>query len=299
MVVRELMEPGLETRLAWLSPAERRLYRELGASSPQSAALIRAMSKGVQPVLVSELWFDAPLSDDWTVAVRLAIEGATSDPMQARLVISEVRVFPSREPRAPNTGRWAAEALGSDAPVPRGGLKTAVLRRLTLRAYRQDLKRVFERAHRREKAAEGKRPILWTVGGDERAVVQRTGSKPGRKPLPDSEVATATVLYEALSVHGLWWNRPVQGVAKALRVTPGQARTLIARARERKLLSRTARGEIDGRASSAARRLDAGEASRRLQRFATEVKSGGQKAAQLAPSSNENARQSPGRKKRA
>jgi hypothetical protein len=259
-----LTPPSFETRATWLTPAEQRRYRpdrlDLGA---QSKALLRALTQGAKAVVLQEIWFEAPIGADWVAAYRLSFQD------DHRVVVGEIRIFPSAGPRIPNSGRWLGDVQGSKAPVPRGGIKTkTVLRAVKLRAFRQELRTLFDRQQ-----------MPLSIAQDERRDAD-AGAKRGRKPKPDQHYAKAAVLYERFFLDAS--ARPTADVAKAMNLTPATARTTIATARKRGFLTGTERGESGGHATPRAHAA--------LQKIATEVKTGGPKAAQLRVRSTKKAR---------
>ena len=270
------VQPLFATRSSWLTRAEQRLYDidrlKLG-EQPQE--LLDANGAGARAILISEIWFEHPIGADWVAAYRLNFEAN-----ETRVVVGEVRIFPSAGPREPNTGRWIADALGAAAPVPRGGVKArAVLRGLKLRAFHHDLKQIFEYFQ-----------VPLSVGRDESLAGAARPTR-GRKPKPDQHYATAAVLYERFFLVEAS-ARPTADVAKTMGLKPAAARAAIAKARKLGLLTPTARGESGGCATAHARTLDAGRAEKLLQRIATEVGTGRQKTAQVRLSPTKNARHS-------
>jgi integrase len=90
-------------------------------------------------VSILDDWFEEPLEADWVVAYRLGLQE-----QDTRVVVSEIRIFPAAPPRQPESGRWVADALGSRAPVPVGGLKARTVRRVRLRAFERELSKIFK-----------------------------------------------------------------------------------------------------------------------------------------------------------
>lgn len=176
-----------------------------------------------RPVSVLEQWYEQLLGDGWVAAFRLGEQGQ-------RLVVAELRLFPSAGPREPLAGRWAADVLGTRAPVPRGGLKARTLGLVKLRAFERDLGALLRAYH------------LPRLRGPEPSP---TGETRGRKPnlRRYAEVAQA---YEKAYAAGS--SRPTAAVAARLKMTAGAARAAVARARTLGMLTATVRGERGGRA---------------------------------------------------
>ncbi len=207
-------------RSVFLNDVEQRLYHALPLDPPT-----RAERRPPQPVHVLDIWFEAPLGTDWIVAYRLALQAE-----HTRVVIGEIRIFPSAPPRQPQSGRWVADVLGSKAPVPSGGLKARTLRRVRLRAFERELSAILNRYR-----------LPLAVGAPE-----VTGGTRGRKINFRRYARIATLYaarYEAGSAH------PTADVAKHLRLTPATARAAVAKARQLGLLTATTRGARSGRAT--------------------------------------------------
>ncbi len=80
---------------------------------------------------VQDAWYEIPVDENWTASFRLATQAG-------RPVVGELRIFPTNERNEPgvdyNPGEWDAEYLGSEAPVPVGGLKATKVRKAPFRA---------------------------------------------------------------------------------------------------------------------------------------------------------------------
>jgi hypothetical protein len=274
--------PSFATRPAWLTRQEQARYRGLLPDRPSEAPQVRAATAGATVVLTQDVWYEEQLGPDWVAAYRLSFQDKGS-----RLVIGELRIFPSAGPREPFSGRWLGDVLGSDAPVPTGGLTARLYRTLKLRGFVPFLSSLFQHAQL---------PLRFAPP----PVVTRT--RRGRKPKPDVFYARVAVLYERAYMGGKTY--PTSEVARTLKLTPGAARSAVAGARRRGFLTPTERGRASGRASADARQL-AGRrptaavapgrsATPRLQPLATKVESGGTKTPQVPVSVRKNARQSPG-----
>jgi hypothetical protein len=226
------------------------------------------------PISVNEIWFEERLGSEWVVALRLVLQ-------QERVVVGECRVFPSAPPRERCSGRWIAEVLGTDAPVPAGGLRSRMLRRVTLTGFLHRLHELVEM---------GPEVWPWPLA----ATTSTTpGAKRGRKAVYSRAFyAKAAVIYEAAYHRGL---RPTRDVSRLLHLSQGQARGVVERARKMGLLEQTERGVASGRATQEAHTL----AKQRLPRIATNSETGGSKRPQVAARKKKNARKSSRRKFRA
>jgi len=202
------------------------------------------------------VWFEAPLADEWVAAFRLSFQ----DNFQ-HVVIGEVRVFPSAGPRIEQSGQWIAQILGSDAPVPRGGLTARTLRRLKVREFVTRIDELFRKS---------RTPLRFSP------VPSNAPTRRGRKPRSDEFFATVAVVYSRAWLEGL--SRPTREVSRLMSLSTSQARTAVSTARRRRFLPPAPnRGVGGGRASVDAHRLGDDQADR-LQRLATESKTGGVKA---------------------
>lgn len=249
--------PQFTTRPAWLTSSEQRLYQleklNIGEQPPD---LLRVMGSGARAILVQDVWYEMPLGQDWIAAYRLSFQDDRS-----RLVIGELRIFPARGPRAPFTGQWLADVLGSDAPVPAGGLTARTVRQATMRGFVPYLEMLFRHA---------RVPFSFAT-----TLSRLSGSRRGRPPKPAAFYATVALLYERSYMSGS--SRPTSDVARALSLSQGAARASVKAARQRGFLTRTERGRASGRATDQARQL---VSPNELQRLATKGKTGGNRRAQ-------------------
>ena len=79
-----------------LTRAEQRLYDvERLNLKPQGPV------EPLHAVSVREIWFEEVISTDWIAACRLVLQDN-----ETRIVIAELRVFPSHGPREVGSGRW-------------------------------------------------------------------------------------------------------------------------------------------------------------------------------------------------
>ncbi len=208
---------SFRNRTSFLSREEERLYRAL----PLVAAAEEPPPKAIS---VTEIWFEEALDDDWIVAYRLGLQQ-----QDTRVVVSEVRIFPAAGPREAGSGRWPADALGSRAPAPAGGIRARMLR-IRVNAFKSELKTLFK-----------KLPALHL-----RLAAPPAPGKRGRKT-DLRRYAQIAVLYaqryQDTSAH------PTADVARQLRLGPAAARAAVARARKLGLLTETEQGEGGGRAT--------------------------------------------------
>jgi hypothetical protein len=86
-----------------------------------------------------ETWLEVPLDGSWIAAYRVV-------PQEGRPVVAEVRVFPDENAPRPQ-GRWSAERLGDQAPVPVGGVPARVLRQLRVREHLSLYDEIVQRYH--------------------------------------------------------------------------------------------------------------------------------------------------------
>ncbi len=252
--------PLFATRPVWLTSAEQRLYRldeqDLGA---QPVGLLGTVTAGARAVLVSDIWFEAPLGDEWVAAYRLSFQAE-----RTRLVIGEIRIFPARGPRPPFSGRWLGDILGSQAPVPVGGLNARTVRRATMRGFVPHLNKMFRELG------------IGTIPPPPPLNASRDARR-GRPPKPAPYYATIATVYEKFYSDAS--ARPTSEVRSLLRLSASAARSAVGRARRMGFLGRTEQGRASGRASHEAHQL-ALTPREFLQRFATGSLTGGKKKAQ-------------------
>lgn len=216
------------TRTVLLNDDEQRCYAGLPAETPKIAE-----SLPPRAVSVFDVWFEDTLGTDWVVAYRLALQH-----QDARVVVSEIRIFPAAQPREALSGRWSADLLGSRAACPPGGLKGRMLRQVRLLAFERELSAILKHFK-----------LPFTFRGPARS---GTGSKRGRK-LDETRYAEIAIEYathyEAASAH------PTADTAKSLGLSLSAARAAVSKARRLNLLTATVQGERGGRATPRAHKL--------------------------------------------
>lgn len=125
-----------------------------------------------------EAWLEVDLDGGWIAAYRLIPQGGQP-------VVGEIRVFPNENaPR--RAGRWSAERLGSQAPVPFGGIPARVLRQIRLREHLALLDDIVE-AHQKHQSF---RLNLLDHGFKQ---VAREAGRRGKSDLFYAEIASAYV----------------------------------------------------------------------------------------------------------
>lgn len=261
--------PAFHTRPVWLTSADQRRYQiESLDIGPQPPEMLAVATAGARAVLMQDVWYEQALGSEWTVAYRLHLQNGGT-----RLVVGEVRIFPSAGPREPFSGKWLADVLGSDAPVPAGGLPARTVKQVTMRGFVPHLERLFRAV---------RLPLSFAP------VMSQRPSRRGRPAKPEAFYGAVAVTYERFYLEGC--SRPTSELARTMHLTSGAARRAVAEARRRGFLSSTERGRPGGRASAEARRLMKGSG---LQRIATEGVTARPKGPQATASRKKNAQKSP------
>jgi hypothetical protein len=192
----------------------------LPASNPlrQVASVLHAYGTTV----VADAWVETSLGSDWVAALRLTLQRGT-------LVIAEVRVFPD-EPKRRHLGRWSAEWRGSAAPVPKGGLRMRLLRKLSW-GPPMEWARHAAAAFRKTST-----PEMFAAFYGEETIRPPRGKepRPGRPPMADEYVAKVAKAYAEALKPG---TRPNKKVAADLAISPGRVATIVFEARKRGFLS--------------------------------------------------------------
>jgi hypothetical protein len=195
-------------------------------------------------VYTDQTWLEVDVADDWRAAVRLAVQ-------DGRVVVSELRVFPQDRPLGGGvTGLWRGEVLGPRAPVPAGGLTSALLRRVRMPRYAAHAAAVVE-SWRQAVHDESAREALPGVreGGEDRAVPTPARIRGGRPDRFYAELAKEYVRVLATS------RRPIADIARRRKLPPAQVRDMIHEARVRALLSEGRQGASGGYLMPRAERL--------------------------------------------
>lgn len=207
-------------RTVFLNDAEQALYGGLPLTAPSHDE-----QRPPRAVSVSDIWFEHAIDAHWVAAYRLGLQQ-----QDTQIVVAEIRVFPSAEPRTPQTGRWSADVLGSHAAVPAGGIQArTVLRKIRLRAFERELSAFLKHV-----------PFARF-----RAPAPTRGAR-GRKRDLRRYARVAIVYAEACAALN---SRPTAAVARRLRLSAAAARSAVATARRLGLLTKTTRGERSGRAT--------------------------------------------------
>jgi hypothetical protein len=170
---------------------------------------------------------ETPLGDEWVVAYRLFLR-------ERRVVIGEVRVFPA-EKRTYEPGVWSAHWLGDLAPVPKGGLRGRLLRRVNLTVpiepMRELIRQLRLEATTRAGATEAEEWLTGLFGAPVPKDDRPQPTRRGRKPMPLLGLAELARDYEAELVNG---NRtPIKTLAAKRGMSTARVRGLIHQARQR------------------------------------------------------------------
>jgi hypothetical protein len=205
----------------------------------------------VVDVTAEQTWVEVPLKPPcagWAVAARIGLQE------NGALAISELRIFPREAPMlAGETGAhrppglWAGEVLGYRAPVPPGGLTSAVLRKIGLKWL---LRFAASRVRGWERQVKEYYGALLKYGQAEGLVFEMPSPTRGHRGRPrlydDAVLLRAARLY----VEGLGREDSVHSVrrfvADALKVSPERARDLVKTARARGFLGRSTPGKLGG-----------------------------------------------------
>jgi hypothetical protein len=201
-------------------PRERLVVKELGGQD---------RTRLMQP------WVEIPLDDDWTSVARLAAQGG-------QLVVAELRLFPN-EPDRRRRDTWSAALLGPLAPVPRGGLTVATVRKARLGDYRRRTRQILEQI-RKQYGTTGAALTVEALGlpPDAQSMTRPRAARAGT--LPDAFYARLAAEYVRLIERGS--RRPVVELATRHRLRPAQMRDRIHEARERGLLTLGYQGRPGG-----------------------------------------------------
>ncbi len=156
-------------------------------------------------------------------------------------MISELRVFPRDRPlRGGVPGLWRGEILGTRAPVPSGGLTSALLRNIRLPRYAAHAAAVVAEWRAAGVPADGDEQALQGLAESEQPGRARPKRRAGR---PDRFYADLAAEYVRTLSES---RRPVADIAKRRKLPPAQVRDMIHEARERQLLSPGRQGALGG-----------------------------------------------------
>jgi hypothetical protein len=206
------------------------------------------------------IWREVDLDGGWTAAFRfMHVDGDIS--------LGEIRVYPTEsvdDQRRRGVyglwpGQWSAERLGQDAPVPRGGLPARVLRSVRVQEALVATMATLTRATAEAGDSALMRDALAPWHLDELSrLLQR---RPGRHGRPDVEYAQIAQRYVNHVAAGN--PKPIRELALQLGRPEDHIRQLIATARHRELLTRSARGRPGGHLTERACALLRDEARRK------------------------------------
>ena len=203
-------------------------------------------------VYVQSAWLEAPLGDDWCVALQLAVQ-------DGQPVVSELRIFPAERPpqllRADGevepfpyaSGEWNGKWLGVGARVPRGGLTTTIVRKARISM----LTELFEDI-RKKLSSKGHDFFDYRLGFPD--VKRDRGARgPGRPAVPLDALLPIAQDYAAAVAGGS--RRPLQDIAQKDRRGVEEIRRRVRQARRRGLLTPAASSAAGGELTPEARRL--------------------------------------------
>ncbi len=141
---------------------------------------------------VQDPWYEVDFDEHWTAGFRLAIQ-------HGRIVVSELRVFPTEDRREPEmayeAGKWSAEDLGPDVQVPPGGVTSQVVRRVPF----DSLSAVSEIVE----WIKANRPAEWRSLAPSGLTSERDRRRPGPKGPTDEALIEYSVEYLDLTRHGV------------------------------------------------------------------------------------------------
>ena len=221
-------------------------------------------------VEVISAWLEAPLDDDWCVALQIAIQNG-------RPVVSELRVFPAEVPAklvrtdgkvatfSSKTGTWAGDWLGVNAKVPKGGLTSTIVRRAKIPLHTKFFEEI-----RQDIIKRGGQDFFAAEFGFPEVPQQRPPGgttkkrRPGRPPVPCEELLSVAQDYAAVVAAGS--RKPLQDVAQTRGRGVEEIRRRVFKARREGLLSPTHGGVGEGVLTAQAKRLI--QKSRRGKRMA-------------------------------
>jgi hypothetical protein len=175
------------------------------------------------PVKQDQVWIEAEIGDDWTLAYRVIQQDGVP-------VIGELRIFPARDDKTRHlpAGEWQG-THATTAPVPRGGISTRLLRKINTAA---DFAAGLKAQNRYVELLPAAAP-RFTAAGFQGTKLKRRGSARGggRRGWPDETLLDAALFYVT---HG---RHPVAALAKAWKLSPSQARDLLTAARRKGFLT--------------------------------------------------------------
>jgi hypothetical protein len=197
---------------------------------------------------VEELWAEQRMGG-WVIAYRLF-------PKHGQLVVGEVRLFPTDDADiSENDFQWSADALGVKAAplVPTSGLTARALRGVKI-GEALGFTKQFQAWLWKSQGTEAREAIFGSQGILGKHGLAAPGSRMGRKPLPDLELAQAAEAYATAWQSGS--RRPVADAATALKQSVARTRDLVHESRRRGFLTQaTVQGRPGGDLTDAARAI--------------------------------------------
>ena len=232
---------------------------------------LKAVShKGVDNRWIYDLWIKMDLAPEWRVAYRLVLQDGV-------LVIGEVRVLPRK---GSNGHTWtAAENKGLLAVAPSGGVRSTLLRRVSIPAagqYAQDLETQvtkWRRSRKKLEWLEGIGGIVDILDGEQvihpppptvakvhQPVTEPARPRRGRKGKGEAFYARVARTYVAEAEKGRTRGILAVIVKRHGLGNIGQARAAVYRAREMGLLGGRQPGKVSGFLTRKAKAVLAGRA---------------------------------------
>ena len=191
-----------------------------------------------------DAWCEVPLGEEWVAAFRLFVQ-------RGRVVIGELRIFPSRDhgayPGERRPGLWIADELGRRAPVPEGGLTKRRAREAPFNATLAVAARLFAQL-----AAIDEAPADLELEPDPDAVarIRRVPGRNGR--ISDERLAWLAARYVQLASSS---RAPLAELAGELDYSRGHLKRLVQEARRRGLLTEAPDRKAGGQLTDPARLL--------------------------------------------
>lgn len=189
--------------------------------------------------IVDDVWVERSLDSRWTVAYRISRQ-------YGALVVMEIRIFPTEQSEHRPPGEWSAQALGSKAKCPRGGITASgQVKKVRVREGLQYAARKLRDLDRWERD-------FFAVDEMVKAgkVVRRTGLIAELPPTPTPGRRRPRISDEELRRVAKAYRRAFRRdprrvniiVAKKLRLLPQRIRDLVFLARQREFLPPTRPG---------------------------------------------------------
>ena len=225
-------------------------------------------------VRVRSVWLEAPLDDDWCIALQIAAQ-------DGQPVVSELRIFPAEPPPqlvytrgvvqrfSYPAGEWNGRWTGIDAKVPKRGLSSTIARRarVPLHAeYFEDIRQALLKKFQKDFFVDefGFSSVDPRAAGTASRTKQTVG--PGRPALPISALLPIAEAYADAVARGS--RRPLKDLARRSGRSVDEIRRRVHQARRRGLLTRAAPGAAGGALTPEALVL-LGRSRRRAQSGAT------------------------------